>query len=101
MPSRQSRLHDGVVSHLCTLKRDISAAGKERLIMRVEDASRILLAGGSLRIAEPNADSAVHMAYAAKAGGAQLTMTTPFGVDDMVRIANAGKGHVCFDLVSE
>lgn len=64
----------------------------------VEDAVRVLLAGGSLRVGSHRVDDLLRMASAARQGGAQLTIVASYRPDDMVQIALAGKGHITFDV---
>jgi hypothetical protein len=64
----------------------------------VEDAIRVLMAGGSLKVGSHRVDDLLRMASAAQQGGARLTIVASYRTDDMVQIALAGKGHVTFDL---
>lgn len=66
--------------------------------MGVEDAIRVLLAGGSLRVGSHRVDDLLRMASAARKGGARLTIVASYRADDMVKIASAGKGHITFDV---
>jgi hypothetical protein len=66
--------------------------------MGVEGAVRVLLAGGSLRLGGYRTEDAVRLAMAAKQGCARITFAHSWIVDDMVRIAAAGGGHVTFDV---
>lgn len=68
--------------------------------MGVEDAIRVLLAGGSLRVGSHRVDDLVRMAAAARQGGTHLTIVAHYRAGDMVEIASAGKGHVTFDINS-
>lgn len=68
--------------------------------MGVEDAVRVLLAGGCLRVGSHRVGDLVRMATAARHGGTHLTIVASYRAGDMIEIAAAGKGHVTFDIHS-
>lgn len=68
--------------------------------MGVEEAVRVLLAGGGLKVGSHRVDDLVRMATAARQGGTHLTIVASYRADDMIKIASAGKGHVTFDINS-
>jgi hypothetical protein len=69
--------------------------------MGAEGAVQVLLAGGNLRLGAYRTDDAVRLATAAKQGGAHVTFNHVWIVEDMVRIATAGRGHVTFDVTAK
>jgi len=69
--------------------------------MGAEGAVQVLLAGGNLRLGAYRTDDAVRLATAAKRGGAHVTFNHVWIVEDMVRIAIAGGGHVTFDVTAK
>lgn len=69
--------------------------------MVAEGAVQVLLAGGNLRLGAYRTDDAVRLATAAKQGGAHVTFNHVWIVEDMVRIAIAGRGHVTFDVTAK
>jgi hypothetical protein len=69
--------------------------------MGAEGAVQVLLAGGNLRLGAYRTDDAVRLATAAKRGGAHVTFNHVWIVEDMIRIAIAGGGHVTFDVTAK
>jgi len=82
--------------NLCLVEKDVPL--KEDI--RVEDAVRVLLAGCNLKVGPHRIEDLVRMASAAHEGDARLTVTARYRVEDMMKIASAGKGHITFDVSS-
>lgn len=82
--------------NLCLIEKDIPLQQG----IRVEDAVRILLAGCNLKVGPHRIEDLVRMASAAREGDSHLTVMAHYRVEDMMKIASAGKGHITFDVSS-
>ena len=66
--------------------------------MSPENAIKILSAGAGLKVGIMSPDNLIRLAQAAKNANVRLEIKGALSVENMVRIASAGRAHVFFDL---
>jgi hypothetical protein len=65
-----------------------------------ESITRILAAGGNVRISTLSPESLVQLAATARQHKVRLEIVGTMSPDAMVQIAAAGGGYVCFDITA-